>query len=60
MREWLSKQDSASLTLLTESLMVTTAIDVKENRDVMTADVPNAFIQTELLKIDEDRIVMKL
>ena len=41
--------------------MITATIDARENRDVMTADVPNAFIQTELPKIDgEDRIVMKI
>ena len=60
-REWLSKQDSASPTISTESLMITATIDAKENRDIMTADVPNAFIQMELPKIDgEDRIVMKI
>ena len=61
MREWLSKQDSASPTVSMESLMITATIDTKENRDIMTADVPNAFIQTKLPKINgEDRIVMKI
>jgi hypothetical protein len=36
-------------------------MDVKENRDVMSADIPNAFIQANLpdMKDGEDRVVMK-
>ena len=57
----MSKQDSASPTVSLESLMLTAVIDAHEERDVMTADVPNAFIQTELPKIDgEDRTIMKI
>ena len=32
---------------LTESLMFAT-IDATEGRDVMTADIPNAFVQTDI------------
>ena len=40
--------------------MLTAATDAHENRDVVTADVPNAFMQTELPNADgEDRVVMK-
>ena len=45
-REWLSREDSASPTASLESILITAVIDAHENRDVMTADVPNAFIQT--------------
>ena len=51
-RQWLSKENSASPTTMLESLMLTLVIDAKEDRDVMTADVPNAFIQAELPKGD--------
>jgi hypothetical protein len=37
-------------------------LDVKENRDVMSADIPNAFIQANLpdMKDGEERVVMKI
>jgi hypothetical protein len=31
---------------MTESIVITATIDAKQNCDVMTADVPNAFVQT--------------
>ena len=49
-REWLSREESASPTAATESVMLTSFIDAYEQRDVMTADVPNAFMQAELPK----------
>ena len=61
-RDWISREDSASPTVSQESIVITSVIDVKEGRDIMTVDVPNAFIQTLLLdkyrKIG-DRIIMK-
>lgn len=60
-REWLTKQDSASPTVSLKSLMLTEVIDAHEGRDIMTADVPNAFIQTPLVIEDgEDRVIMKI
>ena len=50
MREWLLREDLASLTMMLESLMLTLVIDAKGDQDVMTADVPNAFIQAKYLK----------
>jgi hypothetical protein len=29
--------------------MITAAIEVDQQRDVMTADIPNAFVQTDLV-----------
>jgi len=46
--EWLSREDSASPTAALESTFLTSKIDAKEERDVMSADVPNAFIQTPM------------
>ena len=41
--------------------MLTAVIEAHEGRDVMTVDVPNAFIQTELPRIDgEERVIMKI
>jgi hypothetical protein len=61
-REWVSKDDAASPTASLEGILLTSILDVKENRDVMSADIPNAFVQANLpeQKDDEDRIVMKI
>ena len=61
-RQWLSREDSASPTASLESIMITAVIDAKEGRDVMTADVPNAFIQTHMPPPEEgeDRVIMKI
>ena len=46
-RDWMTREDTASPTVATESVMMTAAIDAKEKRDVVTMDIPNAFIQTD-------------
>jgi hypothetical protein len=45
-----------------ESIMITGVIEAKEERDIMTCNILNAFIQALLLKKDpgEDRVVMKI
>ena len=45
-----------------ESLVLTSVIDAKEERDEMTADVPNAFIQANMPKVDDgkERVIMKI
>ena len=60
-REWISREDKSSPTAHTESILLTSAIDGHKPRDVMTMDVPNAFIQV-LLPIDPhgDRVIMKV
>ena len=47
---------------MTESVLLTAAIEAKERRDVATFDIPNAFIQTMVEDTDEqgDRIIMKI
>ena len=55
-REWMSKEDSASPTVLLESLLLTAIIDAKERRDVMSADVPNAFVQTSMPPLEEQNV----
>jgi hypothetical protein len=61
-REWHDKNASASPTASLESIVLTCGIAAKEKRDVMSADVPNAFIQA-LMPIPEkgdDRVIMKI
>ena len=48
MREWLTRDKTASPTVSLETTFLTAIIDAKENRDVMTCDVPNAFIQAPI------------
>ena len=60
--EWITKEDSASPTATLEGILLTVTIDAHENRDVMSADVPNAFIQTKMpeVKEGEERVMMKI
>ena len=46
----------------TQLLDCTAIIDAKEERDIMLADVPNAFIQTSMPPVEEgaDRVIMKI
>ena len=61
-RESISKDDSASPTATLERNTLTLTIDAHENRDVMSADVSNAFIQTAMpeVKEGEERVMMKI
>ncbi|CAJ1931473.1 unnamed protein product, partial [Cylindrotheca closterium] len=61
-REWLSREDTASPTASQEAITTTYVIDAHEGRDIMTMDVPNAFIQTYMpeAKEGEDRVYMKI
>ena len=53
-RNWLSNEDTASPTVMTQSTCITCTIDAKEGREVMTCDLPNAFIQSKLPEYDKD------
>ena len=48
MREWLSNEEAASPLVTLESPILIMPIDAKERWDIMTANVPSTFIQTEL------------
>jgi Reverse transcriptase (RNA-dependent DNA polymerase) len=52
------KEETASPTVMMESILLTATIEAKENRDVMTVDIPNAFIQTDIE--EGDQIIMKI
>ena len=60
-RDWITKEDKSSPTVLNESIMITSAMDAFERRDVMTCDIPNAFIQTEAPRKEKgERVIMKV
>ena len=58
-RDFISKEDSSSLTVATESVLITSVVDAKENRNVAIVDIPNAFIQT-VVEDDEDKVFMRI
>jgi hypothetical protein len=43
---YISKEDSSSPTVATESVLLTCIIDAEEGRDFPVIDIPNAFVQT--------------
>ena len=60
-REYMDRDATTSPTVMTESIFITSVIDAKQNRDVMTCDIPNAFVQTEIEEaIVGERIIMKI
>ncbi|KAG7373398.1 reverse transcriptase RNA-dependent DNA polymerase [Nitzschia inconspicua] len=60
-RSYIRQDEAASPTAMTESILITATIDAKQKRDVMTSDIPNAFVQTDVNKHKiGERIVMKI
>ena len=60
-RNWITSEDKSSPTVLNESLKLTCAVDAYENRDVMSMDVPNAYLHATLPQKEiGERVVMKI
>jgi len=60
-RAYMEREESASPTVMTESILITGCIEAKQRRDVMTCDIPNAFVQTDMNKTKKgERVVMKI
>jgi Reverse transcriptase (RNA-dependent DNA polymerase) len=59
-RDYINKEDAASPTAAVESILLTATIDAKENRDIMSVDIPNAFIQTNIESKDNEKMTMKI
>jgi len=47
-RDWISKEEASNPTASHEALCATCVIDAHKGQDIMTMDLPNAFIQTPL------------
>ena len=58
-REYIPREEATSPTAATEAILITGVLDAKQGRDVMTLDIPNAFVQTEIPERDE-KIIMKI
>ena len=58
----MSREDTSSPTVRTESTMLTSVIEAHERRHVATADIPNAFIQTTVEDVDDEgnKTIMKI
>jgi len=60
-RDYLLREKVASPTVISESVIITSCIEAKENRDIMTCDIPNAFVQTDINEQEiGERIIMKI
>ena len=58
-RSYIDKEEAASPTVATDSVLITGTTEAKHNRDIMTIDMPNAFVQTDVPEGIE-RIIMKI
>jgi Reverse transcriptase (RNA-dependent DNA polymerase) len=59
-REYINKEESASPTVATESVLITAAMEAEEERDIMSADIPNAFVQTNMEVNGNEKMMMKI
>ena len=60
-REWITKEDTASLNFSNQSTMTTDSVKAPEGREVMSMDVTNGFIQMHMpVKEDGERVIMKI
>jgi hypothetical protein len=55
-REYIAKEDASSPTVAIESVMLSCTIDAKEGRDIATADIPGAFLQSDM----DEKVHMRL
>ena len=58
-RGYIPKEEAASPTVSTDSVLITGVIEAKQGRDVMIIDIPNAFVQT-VFPEDDEKVIMKI
>jgi hypothetical protein len=58
-RGHVTKEESSSPTVSTESVLLTSIVDALEERDVAIIDIPNAFIQTRVQDA-KDRVIIRI
>jgi hypothetical protein len=54
-RDYIPKENTASPTVMNDSVMITSAVDAHEGRVVVTCDIPGAFLHADL---DEEVIML--
>jgi hypothetical protein len=55
-REHIAKEEAAAPTVVLESVFITSTIDTKEGRKVVTIDIPGAFLHAN----NDDYMIMKM
>ena len=58
-RGHVTKEESSSPTVSTESVLLTSIVDALEEQDIAISDIPNAFIQTQVQDA-KDRIIIRI
>ncbi len=58
-RDYITKEDVSSPTVMAEAVMLTCMINAHENRDVAVIDIPNAFVQT-VVKDEEHCVIARI
>ena len=59
--KYVDRDEAASPTVTTESIFITSVIYTKQGRDVMTCDIPNTFVQTDIEEaLAGERIIMNI
>jgi hypothetical protein len=58
-RDFITKENASSPTVATESVLLTSMIDARENCDVAIVDITNAFFQT-VVEDDKDKVIMRI
>ena len=59
-QKYTGQDEATSPTALTKSHLITAVINAKQNWDVITADIPNAFVQMEKQMQNNKRTIMKI
>ena len=59
-KEWMNCEEASSPTVITESILMTATIEAEEGRDMVTVDIPTAFIQTSVETKGNNKIMMKI
>ena len=57
-RDHVLKDEASCPTASTDSILIASTIDARQRRDILTVDVPNAFVQTEMPQKDKGEIVI--
>ena len=57
-KKFVSKEEIVSYTATTQSTIITRVLEAKQNRDVMTLDIPNAVVQTEVHQENKKTIMV--
>jgi hypothetical protein len=58
-RGHVTKEESSSPTVSTESVLLTSIVDAQEGREVAVIDIPNVFIQTRVQDA-KDRVIIRI